>query len=110
MRTLILLLLAVYATLTIGAPIVERHSEEVQTRQAKSAEVEPEVINDSQGVALSVIGHYNVGLNKTSFQVPARVAEAISKFILNDRERFGLSADDNIQLVVKSVATVDKYT
>lgn len=115
MRALTLLLLAVFATLTTGASIVERHSEEVQNevvqkRQGKPDEVETEVIKDPQGVALSVIGHYDVGLDKASSRLPARVAEAVSKFILADRKRFGLSADDSIRLVVKSVDTVDNYT
>lgn len=115
MRALTLLLLTVFATLTTGASIVERHSEEVQNevvqkRQGKPDEVETEVIKDPQGVALSVIGHYDVGLDKASSRLPARVAEAVSKFILADRTRFGLSADDSIRLVVKSVDTVDNYT
>src|SRR3954447_14946252 len=45
-------------------------------------EVKPEVIKDRQGVALSVIGNYDVGLDEASSRIPAQVAEAVSKFIL----------------------------
>ncbi len=64
MRTLTLLLFAVFATLTTGSSIAD--------------EVESEEIKDPQGVALSTIGHYDVGLDKASSRLPARVAEAVS--------------------------------
>jgi hypothetical protein len=102
MRALTLPLLAVFATLT--------------TDVSMANEVETKVIKDPQGAALSIIGRYDVGLEKgaslwSSSRVPApAVGEAVSKFILDDRKRSGLSDYDNVRLVVKSVDRVDNQT
>ncbi|HEV2841661.1 MAG TPA: hypothetical protein VGW39_10080 [Chthoniobacterales bacterium] len=102
MRALTLPLFAVFATLTTGASMADN--------------LETKVIKDPQGAALSVVGHYDVGLEKgaglwSSSRAPAPVvAAAITKFILDDRKRSGLSDDDNLRLVVKSVDRVDNHT
>ena len=108
MRLLSLLLLV--GLVIFAATTTEHANNEVQTQAGKPEEVETELIKDLSGVARSVIGHYDVGLDQASSRVPARVAETLPKFILKDPKLFGLLPDDKLRLVVNSIDELDKRT
>jgi hypothetical protein len=67
-------------------------------------------IKSPSGSALSTIGEFDIGLDSISSNDPLRVGAALTKFIITDRARFGLSKDENVRLEVRRIGAADNLT